>query len=61
MTIYILHEGFGPDTVKIFRQLLGLDDVKWGDEIIMIDIQTGNEDDDDHNHNATLIKADNTF
>ena len=61
MTIYILHAGFGPDTVNIFRQLLGLDEVKWGDEIVMIDSQAGNEDDDDHNHNATLIKTKQTI
>ncbi|MFZ0344762.1 MAG: hypothetical protein WAL24_06345 [Nitrososphaeraceae archaeon] len=52
---------FGPDTVNIFRQLLGLDEVKWGDEIVMIDSQAGNEDDDDHNHNATLIKTKQTI
>ena len=39
MTIYILHAGFGPDTVNIFRQLLGLDEVKWGDEIVMIGVR----------------------
>jgi hypothetical protein len=24
------YAGFGPDTVNIFRQLLGLDEIKWG-------------------------------
>jgi hypothetical protein len=30
------YAGFGPGTVNIFRQLLGLEEVKWGDEIVMI-------------------------
>ena len=52
------YAGFGPGTVNIFRQLLGLEEVKWGDEIVMIDSQAGNEDDDDdYNHNPTLIKT----
>ena len=29
--------GFGPGTVNIFRQLLGLEEVKWGDEFIESD------------------------
>ena len=28
------YAGFGPGTVNIFRQLLGLEEVKWGDEFI---------------------------
>jgi len=28
------YAGFGPGTVNIFRQLLGLEEVKWGDEIV---------------------------
>ena len=55
------YAGFGPGTVNIFRQLLGLEEVKWGDEIVMIDSQAGNEgDDDDYNHNAILIKTKQT-
>lgn len=29
--------GFGPGTIDIFRQLLGLEEVKWGGEIVAID------------------------
>jgi uncharacterized protein YecE (DUF72 family) len=53
------YAGFGPGTVNIFIQLLGLEEVKWGDEIRMIDSQTGNED-NDYNHNATLIRTKQT-
>jgi hypothetical protein len=28
------YAGFGPGTVNIFRQLLGLQEVKWGDEYV---------------------------
>jgi uncharacterized protein YecE (DUF72 family) len=31
------HAGFGPGTVNIFRQLLGLEEVKWGDEFVTTD------------------------
>jgi hypothetical protein len=31
------YAGFGPGTVNIFRQLLGLEEVKWGDEFITTD------------------------
>jgi uncharacterized protein YecE (DUF72 family) len=31
------YAGFGPSTVNIFRQLLGLEEVKWGDEFITTD------------------------
>ena len=33
------YAGFGPGTVNIFRQLLGLEEVKWGDEYIATDDQ----------------------
>ncbi|MGC1133674.1 MAG: hypothetical protein WA941_12690 [Nitrososphaeraceae archaeon] len=29
------HAGFGPDTVNIFRQLIDLEEVKWGEEYIL--------------------------
>lgn len=32
------YAGFGPGTVNVFRQLLGLDELKWGDESIARDI-----------------------
>lgn len=54
------YAGFGPGTVNIFRQLLGLEEVKWGNEIVMIDSQTAKEDDDDYNHKTTLIKTKQT-
>jgi uncharacterized protein YecE (DUF72 family) len=53
------YAGFGPGTVNIFRQLLGLEEVKWGDEIEMIDSQAAKED-DDYNHKTTLIKTKQT-
>jgi hypothetical protein len=49
------YAGFGPGTVNIFRQLIGLEEVKWGDEYVMADDLAGKED-DDYNYNATLIK-----
>jgi uncharacterized protein YecE (DUF72 family) len=38
------YAGFGPGTVNIFRQLIGLEDVKWGDDYATIDNQEENED-----------------
>jgi hypothetical protein len=54
------YAGFGPGTVNIFRQLLGLEEVKWGDEIVMIDSQAGKEENDDYNHKTTLTKTKQT-
>jgi hypothetical protein len=51
--------GFGLGTVNIFRQLLGLEEVKWGDEIVMSDSQAAKVD-DDYNHKTTLIKTKQT-
>jgi uncharacterized protein YrzB (UPF0473 family) len=51
------YAGFGPGTVNIFRQLLGLEEVKWEDEYVMTDDLAGKEDD---NRNASLIKAKQT-
>jgi hypothetical protein len=31
------YAGFAPGTVNIFRQLLGLEEVKWGDEFVSSD------------------------
>jgi uncharacterized protein YecE (DUF72 family) len=31
------YAGFGPGTVNIFRQLLGLEEVKWGDDFVSTD------------------------
>ena len=49
------YAGFGPGTVNIFRQLIGIEEVKWRDEYVMADDLAGKED-DDYNYNATLIK-----
>ena len=38
------YAGFGPGTVNIFRQLLGLEEVKWGDEFVTNDDLEGRED-----------------
>jgi hypothetical protein len=48
------YAGFGPGTVNIFRQLLGLEEVKWGDEYIMTE-----ENDDDPNLNLIKTKQTN--
>lgn len=53
------YAGFGPDTVNIFRQLVGLEEVRWRDEYVMADDLAGKED-DDYNYNATLIKTKQT-
>jgi hypothetical protein len=52
------YAGFGPGTVNIFRQLLGLEEVKWGDEYVMSD-DLARKDKDDDNH-ANLIKTKQT-
>jgi uncharacterized protein YecE (DUF72 family) len=49
------YAGFGPGTVNIFRQLLGLEEIKWGDEYAIAN-PTGKENDD----NATLIRTKQT-
>ena len=38
------YAGFGPRTVNIFRQLVGLEEVKWGDEFVTIDDLEESED-----------------
>ena len=38
------YAGFGPGTVNIFRQLIGLEEVKWGEEIVTADDLEGMED-----------------
>jgi uncharacterized protein YecE (DUF72 family) len=48
---------FGPGTVNIFRQLMGLEEVKWGDEFIATDdLDKG----DDISRNKRLIKTKQT-
>jgi hypothetical protein len=51
------HAGFGPDTVNIFRQLIGLEEVKWGDEYISKDDLVK---DDDSNMNKRVFKTKQT-
>jgi hypothetical protein len=38
------YAGFGPGTVNIFRQLIGLEEIKWGEEIVTADDLEGRED-----------------
>jgi hypothetical protein len=40
------YAGFAPGTVNIFRQLLGLKEVKWGDEFIATDNLERDDDED---------------
>jgi uncharacterized protein YecE (DUF72 family) len=51
------YAGFGPGTVNIFRQLLGLEEVKWGEEYVTIDDQ---EKDNDSSMNKRVIKTKQT-
>ena len=51
------YAGFGPGTVNIFRQLLGLEEVKWGDEFIGSDDL---EKEDDMGTNKRVIKTKQT-
>jgi uncharacterized protein YecE (DUF72 family) len=51
------YAGFGPGTVNIFRQLLGLEEVKWGDEYISKDDLVK---DDDSSMNKRVIKPKQT-
>jgi uncharacterized protein YecE (DUF72 family) len=51
------YAGFGPGTVNIFRQLMGLEEVKWGDEFIATDDL---DKEDDISRNRRLIKTKQT-
>jgi uncharacterized protein YecE (DUF72 family) len=51
------YAGFGPGTVNIFRQLLGLEEVKWGDEYISKDDLVK---DDDSSVNKRVVKPKQT-
>ena len=51
------YAGFGPGTVNIFRQLLGLEEMKWGEEYISMDDL---EKDDDSSMNKRVIKTKQT-
>jgi uncharacterized protein YecE (DUF72 family) len=51
------YAGFGPGTVNIFRQLIGLEEVKWGDEYIS---KNDLEMDNDSNMNKRVIKTKQT-
>ena len=51
------YAGFGPGTVNILRQLLGLEEVKWGDEYISKDDL---EKDDDISAGKRVIKSKQT-
>jgi len=49
------YAGFGPGTINIFRQLIGLEEVKWGDDHISIDDSIVDTKDD-----KSLVKAKQT-
>ena len=51
------YAGFGPGTVNIFRQLLGLEELKWGDEFIGTDDL---EKDNEVSTNKRVIKSKQT-
>jgi uncharacterized protein YecE (DUF72 family) len=44
------YAGFGPGTVNIFRQLLGLQEVKWGDEYVLKEDLGESHDESMNNH-----------
>jgi hypothetical protein len=50
------YAGFGPGTVNIFRQLLGLEEVKWGEEFVTID----DLENDDSSMNKRVTKTKQT-
>jgi hypothetical protein len=51
------YAGFGPGTVNIFRQLLGLEEVKWGDDFVSPDDL---DKEDDISRNDRLINTKQT-
>lgn len=51
------YAGFGPGTVNLFRQLLGLEEMKWGDEYISKDDLVK---DDDSSMNKRVVKPQQT-
>jgi uncharacterized protein YecE (DUF72 family) len=51
------YAGFGPGTVNIFRQFLGLDEVKWGGDFVLTDEL---EKEDDVSTNKRVIKTKQT-
>ena len=44
------YAGFGPGTVNIFRQLLDLPEVKWGDEYVLKEDLGESHDENMNNH-----------
>jgi hypothetical protein len=52
------YAGFGPGTVNIFRQLIGLEEVKWGEEYISKN--DPEKDDNDSKMNKRVIKTKQT-
>jgi hypothetical protein len=51
------YAGFGPGTVNIFRQLVGLEEAKWGDEFVLTDDY---EKEDDIRKDKRVIKSKQT-
>jgi hypothetical protein len=53
------YAGFGPGTVNIFRQLLGLEEVKWGDEYLVTDDLARKYDNESANRGVIKTKQAN--
>jgi uncharacterized protein YecE (DUF72 family) len=53
------YAGFGPGTVNIFRQLLGLGEVKWGDEYFVTDAFARKHDNESTNRGVIKTKQTN--
>ena len=51
------YAGFGPGTVNIFRQLLGLEEVRWGDDFVLT---KDFEKDDEVGKNKLIVNAKQT-
>jgi uncharacterized protein YecE (DUF72 family) len=54
------YAGFGPGTVNIFRQLLDLEEVKWGDGYLIDDPTEKENNDNTGNDDVTLIRTKQT-
>jgi hypothetical protein len=51
------YAGFGPGTVNIFRQLLGLEEVKWIDEFVPINYLGGEKWPEDARESPPAIEG----
>jgi hypothetical protein len=53
------YAGFGPGTVNIFRQLLGLEEIKWGNEYLVTDDLARKYDNESANKGVIKTKQTN--